>query len=53
VPPDRIADLVAVKDEVVDGVGAAGFAHVTVDLAGYRRGSLNQSSAPRRTLPLA
>lgn len=52
VPPDRITDVIAARDEVTAGIRAAGFTHVTVDLAGYHRGSLNRTSAPRETLPL-
>ena len=51
VDPDHLDDVVARAGEVVDRVRAAGFAHVTLDLAGYRRGSLNRSG-PARTLPL-
>lgn len=52
VPPDRIPDLVAAAGEAIAGIRAAGFAHVTVDLAGYRRGSLNSTGSPGRVLPL-
>lgn len=52
VDPDRLDDVVARAEEVVARVRAAGFDHVTLDLAGYRRGSLNHSGAAR-SLPLA
>lgn len=48
---DDVAKVVERTVEVTEGVRAAGFAHVTVDLDGYRQGSLN-SSAGRRSLPL-
>ncbi|HEX2027108.1 MAG TPA: ATP-dependent sacrificial sulfur transferase LarE [Nitriliruptorales bacterium] len=47
------ADLpraVVLAEEIVALVGDAGFAHVTLDLAGYRRGSLNPRAT--RELPL-
>lgn len=37
--------------EVREGIQAAGFGHISVDLDGYRQGSLNASGA-RRALPL-
>jgi pyridinium-3,5-biscarboxylic acid mononucleotide sulfurtransferase len=52
VSPDRLADVVDRAPEVVEHLRAAGFQHVTLDLDGYRRGSLN-SSGPARSLPLA
>lgn len=41
---------VALAEEIVASVGDAGFTHVTLDLAGYRRGSLNPRAT--RALPL-
>lgn len=38
VPRELLVDLVASAEAVVDAVRAAGFDHVTLDLAGYRRG---------------
>lgn len=38
VPRELLGDLVARAEAVVDAVRAAGFDHVTLDLAGYRRG---------------
>lgn len=52
VPPDEIATVVAHASYVVDELRQAGFSHVTVDLAGYRRGSLNRTD-PARLLPVA
>jgi uncharacterized protein len=42
VEPDRLAELVARRTEVVEAVRAAGYRYVTVDLAGFRSGSLNE-----------
>lgn len=44
VPRERIAELASdpVRTQVQEAVRAAGFRWVTVDLAGYRRGSLNE-----------
>ena len=42
----RFADT-TVRDAVVSGVRAAGFRHVTVDLAGFRSGSLNDAVTTR------
>lgn len=44
VSPDDMALLVAQAPEVVAHVRAAGFHHVTLDLAGYRRGSMNEAA---------
>ncbi|PSK96064.1 uncharacterized protein CLV30_1275 [Haloactinopolyspora alba] len=52
VEPDDVAAVVEQADAVADGLRDAGFSHVTVDLDGYRQGSMN-SSAGRRLLPLA
>ena len=41
VPLDRLADLVAVRDVVVEVVRGAGYRYVTVDLEGLRSGNLN------------
>ena len=38
VPPDELPKVVAVADEAVAALRACGFGHVTLDLAGYRRG---------------
>ncbi|WP_298326417.1 ATP-dependent sacrificial sulfur transferase LarE [Haloactinopolyspora sp.] len=51
VAPDDVAAVLERGDEVSAGVRAAGFEHVTVDLDGYRPGSLNTKGA-RRSLPL-
>lgn len=41
VPPERFDDLLAMRDEVVKGLRAAGFRFVTLDLEGFRSGSHN------------
>ena len=41
VPLDRLADLVARRDEVVAAVQAGGYRYVTLDLEGLRSGNLN------------
>ncbi len=43
---EDMPQLVAYAAEVVDRLRAeAGFRHVTLDLAGYRRGSMNEGRA--------
>lgn len=42
VPEARLAELVAVHAVVVDAFKAAGFTYVTLDLAGFRSGSMNE-----------
>lgn len=41
VPADRLADVVAAREAVVDAVRAAGYRWVALDLAGLRSGNLN------------
>jgi uncharacterized protein len=41
VPVDRLADVVARREEVVAAVRTAGYRYVTVDLEGLRSGNLN------------
>jgi pyridinium-3,5-biscarboxylic acid mononucleotide sulfurtransferase len=41
VPLDRLADVVAQRDDVVSAVQAAGYRYVTLDLEGLRSGNLN------------
>jgi uncharacterized protein len=48
VAPDRLADVVARRDEVVAAVEAAGYVYVTVDLVGFRSGSMNEVFGARR-----
>jgi uncharacterized protein len=53
--PDDFARLVDpdVRAEVIAGVRAAGYTYVTVDLTGYRTGSLNEALARSRRTPTA
>ncbi len=44
VPVDRLPDVVAARDTVVDSVRAAGYRWVALDLAGLRSGNLNPPS---------
>ncbi len=41
VPIDRLADVLAGREDVVAGVRAAGYRYVTLDLEGLRSGNLN------------
>jgi uncharacterized protein len=41
VPPDRLADVVALRERVVAAVRASGYRYVTLDLEGLRSGNLN------------
>ncbi|HET6835524.1 MAG TPA: ATP-dependent sacrificial sulfur transferase LarE [Acidimicrobiales bacterium] len=41
VPLDRLADVVALREEVVAAVQAVGYRYVTLDLEGLRSGNLN------------
>lgn len=43
IPPARIADLLAMREQVVDRVKAAGYAYVAIDLEGFRSGSMNET----------
>lgn len=42
VEPDRIADLISLRRQVVQYFKSIGFLYVTIDLQGYRQGSLNE-----------
>jgi uncharacterized protein len=46
VPVDRLADVVALRSEVVAAVRAAGYRYVTLDLEGLRSGNLNAALRP-------
>lgn len=50
VPTDVLGDVVEAADAIVEAVRAAGFTHVTLDLAGYRRGG--GIATATRTLPV-
>ena len=42
VPADELADVLKYREEIVDKVKKAGFTYVTLDLAGFRSGSMNE-----------
>ncbi len=42
VPAGELADAIKYREEIVDRVKKAGFTYVTLDLAGFRSGSLNE-----------
>jgi pyridinium-3,5-biscarboxylic acid mononucleotide sulfurtransferase len=46
VPVDRLADVVALRSEVVAAVRSAGYRYVTLDLEGLRSGNLNAALRP-------
>jgi pyridinium-3,5-biscarboxylic acid mononucleotide sulfurtransferase len=46
VPVDRLADVVALRSEVVAAVRSAGYRYVTLDLEGLRSGNLNAALGP-------
>jgi uncharacterized protein len=48
VAPDRLAEVVARREQVVAAVEAAGYVYVTVDLVGFRSGSMNEVLGARR-----
>ena len=49
VEPGEIGRLLALRGPIVDGVRAAGYAFVALDLEGYSTGSLNRTWRPRPT----
>jgi uncharacterized protein len=42
VPADELADALKYREEIVDKVKKAGFTYVTLDLSGFRSGSMNE-----------
>lgn len=42
VPGSALADVIKYREEIVDKVKKTGFTYVTVDLSGYRSGSMNE-----------
>jgi uncharacterized protein len=42
VPANELADVIKYREEIVDKVKKAGFTYVTLDLAGFRSGSMNE-----------
>jgi uncharacterized protein len=51
VEPDEIARLLELRGEVVEGVRAAGYTFVSVDLEGYATGNLNRTWRPGQPVP--
>ena len=49
VEPATLGAVVDRRDEVVAAVQAAGYRYVTLDLEGFRSGSLNRCSCDRRS----
>jgi uncharacterized protein len=47
VPVERLADVVAAREAVVEAVRRAGYRYVTLDLEGLRSGNLNQALTDR------
>lgn len=47
VPPKDMAKAVRLRDEISNGLAAAGNRYVTLDLRGYRMGSMNEALAKR------
>ena len=43
VPPGDIAAVLAAREKIVEALKAAGYAYVTLDLQGYRMGSMNET----------
>ena len=43
-PPDEFPTIIAHYQEIVDGIKAAGYRYVTLDLAGFRSGGLNATA---------
>jgi uncharacterized protein len=43
-PPDEFPMVIAHYQEIVDGIKAAGYRYVTLDLAGFRSGGLNATA---------
>ena len=51
VEPEEIARAIELREPVVEGVRAAGYKFVALDLEGYATGSLNRTWHPLPTLP--
>ena len=47
VEPDAFAQVLALRQPIVAGLQAAGYTYVTLDLAGFRSGSMNEALAAR------
>ena len=46
VPPDELARLCEQREQIVESLKALGYAYVTVDLQGFRSGSMNETLTP-------
>lgn len=46
VAPDDLVKVIAVADQVVQGLKELGFVYITLDLQGYRSGSMNEGCHP-------
>ena len=42
VPAENFADVLAQREQIVDKLKAVGYSYVTLDLTGFRSGSLNE-----------
>ncbi len=47
IPPERFEDFMRVRERVAAGLREAGFAYVSLDLTGYRTGSMNETLSDR------
>jgi len=47
VQPEDFPEILAMRDAIVQAVKAAGYLYVTLDLAGFRSGSLNEAFLPK------
>ena len=48
VPAEQIAAVLALRDRLLPAFQAAGFTYITVDLAGFRSGSMNEALPAKR-----
>jgi pyridinium-3,5-biscarboxylic acid mononucleotide sulfurtransferase len=46
-PPDQLPRAIQLRQQIVQAITAAGYRHVTLDLAGFRSGSLHQLTVNR------
>lgn len=51
-PADNLAEALDRREAIVDGVRAAGYRFVTLDLAGFHSGSLNGANGQMAAIPL-
>lgn len=50
VTPEKISDLLSYRDEIYSTLVSLGFSYVSVDLFGYRTGSMNEVLADKSTI---